>query len=114
VLAKQTIVHLQDTDMLDVIIALPESVVRSVSSAAPPTRRSVPPAPESSAAAVRAMVSFEDYPDISYALDLKEIATRADPDTQTFRVTFRHAPATGFHRAAGYDRAGRTGFCRAC
>jgi RND family efflux transporter MFP subunit len=37
---------------------------------------------------VRALVSFEDHADIRYALDLKEIATRADKDTQTFRVTF--------------------------
>jgi RND family efflux transporter MFP subunit len=87
VLAKQTIAHLQDTDELDVIIALPESVVRSVSSAAP-EEISTTSATQSSAAEVRALVSFEDHADIRYALDLKEIATRADKDTQTFRVTF--------------------------
>jgi RND family efflux transporter MFP subunit len=86
--AKQRVLYLQDTDMLDVIIAMPESVVRSVtasSSDADLTRQS---AADSDAVDVRAMVSFEDYSNISYALQIKEIATRADPDTQTFAVTF--------------------------
>jgi len=34
------------------------------------------------------MVSFDDHPEISFALQLSEVATRADPETQTFRVTF--------------------------
>jgi RND family efflux transporter MFP subunit len=86
--AKQRVLYLQDTDMLDVIIAMPESVVRSVtagSNDADLTRQS---AADSDAVDVRAMVSFEDYSNISYALQIKEIATRADPDTQTFAVTF--------------------------
>jgi RND family efflux transporter MFP subunit len=87
VIGKQRIVWLQDTDYLDVIIAMPESVVRSVS-AGPSDELSDTSVEDSTAAAVRAMASFEDYPDISYALELKEIATRADPDTQTFSVTF--------------------------
>lgn len=85
--AKQVIVYLQDTDLLDVIIAMPESVVRSVSSGSP-DELSNTAVEDSSASEVRAMASFEDYPNISYALRIKEIATRADPDTQTFAVTF--------------------------
>jgi RND family efflux transporter MFP subunit len=87
VLAKQTIVYLQDTDMLDVVIGLPESVVRSVTANAE-DELSNTSVEESTAAAVRAMASFEDYPEIRYALEINEIASRADADTQTFRVTF--------------------------
>lgn len=85
--AKQVIVYLQDTDLLDVIIAMPESVVRSVSSGSP-AELSDTSVEESTAAQVRAMASFDDYEEISYALQIKEVATRADPDTQTFPVTF--------------------------
>lgn len=85
--AKQVIARLHDTSQLDVIIALPESVVRSVSQ---PTVRELEStdAADSSAARVHAMINFQDYVGLSYALTLKEVATRADPDTQTFRVTF--------------------------
>ena len=34
------------------------------------------------------MASFDDHPDTSFALTIKEIATQADTDTQTFRVAF--------------------------
>ncbi len=87
VLGKMRIVYLQDTDYLDVIIAMPESVVRSVSAGPSDDLNSIS-AEQSRAASIRAMASFEDYPSISYALEIKEIATRADPDTQTFSVTF--------------------------
>lgn len=85
--AKQSIVYLQDSELLDVIIAMPESVVRSVSGGAD-DELATRSAEESSAADVLALASFDDFPDISYALRIKEIATRADPDTQSFRVTF--------------------------
>lgn len=85
--AKQAIAELQDTDELDVIIALPESVVRSVRAGRPETVGSTD-AIETQAADVLAMVSFDDHPEISFGLQLSEVATRADPDTQTFRVTF--------------------------
>ncbi|WOJ94137.1 efflux RND transporter periplasmic adaptor subunit [Congregibacter variabilis] len=85
--AKQSIVYLQDTELLDVIIAMPESVIRSVSSGGE-DELSSGPLQESRAAEVIAMASFDNRPNISYALELKEVATRADPDTQTFPVTF--------------------------
>jgi len=85
---KQPVLFLQDTDRLDVIIAMPESVVRSVTAAEDNDDLAASSAAESDAAQVRALASFEDYPDISYALRIKEIATRADADTQTFAVTF--------------------------
>ena len=87
VIGKQKVVYLQDTDELDVIIAMPESVVRSVQ-ATPEDELSAAAAEESAAAAVRAMASFDDHPDTSFALTVKEIATQADTDTQTFRVAF--------------------------
>ena len=86
VLAKQSVVFLQDSDLLHVIIAMPESIIRSVR-AGSDRELSETEVDESSAAAVRAMASFEGHPDISFALTVKELATRADPDTQTFRVT---------------------------
>jgi len=85
--AKQAIAELQDPTLLDVVIALPESVVRSVASSGDEVGSGVNAA-NSSAAGVLALVSFDDHPDISFALELSEVATRADPDTQTFRVTF--------------------------
>ncbi|MEM8493024.1 MAG: efflux RND transporter periplasmic adaptor subunit [Pseudomonadota bacterium] len=85
--AKQAIVYLHDVDMLDVIIALPESVVRSVSAADAPIDNTTDLNQEANAD-VRAMASFEDYSSTSFALEVKEIGTRADPDTQTFPVTF--------------------------
>ena len=87
VIGKQRIVYLQDTDRLDVIIAMPEAVVRSVA-ATDGEQLSAPSAADSQAGDVRALASFDDHPEISYALEIKEIATRADADTQTFAVTF--------------------------
>ncbi|WP_439107571.1 efflux RND transporter periplasmic adaptor subunit [Congregibacter sp.] len=85
--AKQSIVYLQDTELLDVIIAMPESVIRSVTSGGE-DELSNANIEESSAERVRAMASFDNRPNISYALQIKEIATRADPDTQTFAMRF--------------------------
>lgn len=85
--AKQSIVYLQDTELLDVIIAMPESVIRSVTTGGE-DELSNGSIEESSADRVRAMASFDNRPNISYALELKEVATRADPDTQTFQMTF--------------------------
>ena len=87
VISKQTVVYLQDTDNLDVVIAMPESVIRSLQ-ATPEDELSTSAVEESAAAAVRAMASFDDHPDVSFALTIKEVATQADADTQTFRVTF--------------------------
>ena len=88
VLGKQRIVYLQDTDMLDVIIAMPESVVRSVTAGSDEDELDSPSAEEAAASEIRALASFEEYQNIGFALEIKEIATRADPDTQTFAVTF--------------------------
>ncbi|PLW67713.1 efflux RND transporter periplasmic adaptor subunit [Pseudohalioglobus lutimaris] len=85
VLARQTVIWLQNIDELDVIINLPESVVRSVRSEAGPhtdLRRSA------TAGGIRAHAQFDGRGGRDYPLRPKEIATKADDQTQTFRVTF--------------------------
>jgi len=87
VMAKQAIAYLQDMAQLDVIIGMPESVVRSLRGG-PPEDISAVNAAQTEAGEVEALVSFDDRPEVSYALELSELATRADPDTQTYRVVF--------------------------
>lgn len=85
VLAKQTVFHLQNVNALDVIINLPESLVRSIRGNSQvedfeeevETRRKLP-----------AWVSFGDRADTQFPLKIKEIATKADDQTQTYQVTF--------------------------
>lgn len=85
--AKQSIAFLQDLEQLFVIIAMSESVVRSLQRM-PPDEISSTSVVDSRVADTSALVSFGDRTGISYALSLSEISTRADPDTQTYRVTF--------------------------
>ncbi|EAQ99105.1 efflux RND transporter periplasmic adaptor subunit [Congregibacter litoralis] len=86
--AKQSIVYLQDTELLYVIIALPESVIRSVTTGGE-DELSNDPVEETNAARVLATASFDNRPNISYGLEVHEVATRANPDTQTYPVTFK-------------------------
>jgi RND family efflux transporter MFP subunit len=92
VLAKQTVMWLQNIDQLDIVINLPESVVRSVRGGA---SRSVgdqgQPEPT-----VRATARFEGRGDQTFELVPKEISTKADTQTQTFRATFTMAAPTTF------------------
>ena len=92
VLAKQTVMWLQNIDQLDIVINLPESVVRSVRGGA---SRSVgdqgQPDPT-----VRATARFEGRGDQTFELVPKEISTKADTQTQTFRATFTMAAPTTF------------------
>jgi len=85
--AKQTIFSLQNINKLDVIIDVPESVVRSVRGSA----RDDDPMGSGNASAerseVRAWAQFEGRPDQRFPLLPKEIATKADPQTRTFRAT---------------------------
>jgi RND family efflux transporter MFP subunit len=82
--------------MLYVIIAMPESVVRSVTANVGTDELNNSGIADSRASELRAMASFDDNPNISFALEVKEIATRADPDTQTFKVTFGMAQPDEF------------------
>ena len=94
VMAKQTVMWLQNIDQLDIVINLPESVVRSVRGG---VSREVGDGEEGhTSPAVRATAQFEGRGDQTFPLKPKEIATKADPQTQTFRATFTMAAPTKF------------------
>lgn len=98
VLAKQTVMWLQNIDQLDVIINLPESVVRGVRGGVAKDSglgdgHTVPP--------VTAQARFEGRGDESFTLRPKEIATKADDQTQTYRATFTMAAPTSFNVLPG-------------
>jgi len=83
VLAKQTVITLNQIDRLEARIDLPESVLRSI--------RVDSEDPEDEGRVrdrVSAQATFEGIADRSFDLQFKEIATRADPRTQTFEVAF--------------------------
>jgi RND family efflux transporter MFP subunit len=86
VLAKQTVFHLQDIGSLDVLIDLPESLVRSIKAsetADSPTAKAV-----ERGSNISAWVSFDDRAGTQFPLKVKEVATKADEQTQTYKVTF--------------------------
>ena len=92
VLAKQTVFSLQDISQLDVIIDLPESVVRMVRSDIS-DEGSI--GTDETVSSTRAFAQFEGRSDEHFPLRPKEIATRANDQTQTFRATFTmEAPTT--------------------
>ena len=98
VLARQTIIWLQNIDELDVIIDLPESVVRSVRG---DQRRDQSARDMEAPSTVRAWAQFEGRSDDRFALQPKEIATKADDQTQTFRTTFTMDAPTEFMALPG-------------
>lgn len=85
VLAKQTVFSLQDISQLDIIIDLPESVVRMV-------RNDLVDEPSigsgKNVSVTRAFAVFEGRNDDHFPLKPKEIATKANDQTQTFKATF--------------------------
>ena len=84
VLAKQTIFRFQNVANLDIIIDLPESLVRSI---APRQEDRVRLPGTEIDQRVPSYASFEGRSDLRFPLRLKEVATKADSQTQTFRVT---------------------------
>jgi RND family efflux transporter MFP subunit len=91
--AKQTVFSLQNTARLDIIIDVPESVVRMVRSI-DSKDRSV--ATNEEVAVTRAWAVFEGRPDDKFPLQPKEIATKANDQTQTFKATFTMEAPTSF------------------
>lgn len=88
VVAKQTIFRFQNMESLDIVIDLPESLIRSFNPESP-----TPNLESARRNNVEANARFEGR-DRRFPLAIKEIATKADPATQTFRVTFTmDAPA---------------------
>jgi RND family efflux transporter MFP subunit len=86
VIANQKIFTLQDVERLEVKVDIPERLIR----------RLVPREDGVSASERRDTVSVVAYfpqdPARTYPLTLKEVATKADPNTQTFEVTFTMPP----------------------
>ncbi|MCB1688926.1 MAG: efflux RND transporter periplasmic adaptor subunit [Halioglobus sp.] len=91
--AKQTIFSLQNTSQLDIIIDVPESVIRMVRSLGE-EHHSV--ATDERVAVTRAYAEFEGRPGERFPLKPKEIATKANQQTQTFRATFTMASPAKF------------------
>ena len=85
--AKQGVFSLQSINNLDVIIDLPESVIRNLRRTDDSVKRAKQGIP--------VYAEFEGKVDAKFPLKIKEIATRADRDTQTFQVRMTMlAPAT--------------------
>ena len=78
--AKQVILDLHDVSLLDVKIDVPENIVRAV--------RIKEKVSDEEAGQVPAHVSFANLPDESFKLTYKEAAIKADPQTQTYQVTY--------------------------
>jgi RND family efflux transporter MFP subunit len=83
--AKQTVIWLQNSEQLDVVINLPESVVRSLRREAKPETLEGTGQPKPK---VIAFAQFEGRDQQRFELKPKEVATKADAQTQTFRATF--------------------------
>lgn len=86
--AKQVIFNLQSTNNLDVIIDLPESVVRNLRSTEGKVKRTKQGIP--------AYAEFEGKAEAKFPLKVKEVATRADSATQTFQVRMTMLAPTTF------------------
>jgi RND family efflux transporter MFP subunit len=88
VAAKATVFSLQQLDSLDVKVDLPERLLRTFSVSRDPDIKQ-------EGGAVRAWAEFEGIPGKRFPLSAKEIATKADPKTQTFEVTLGMANPAG-------------------
>ncbi|WP_299007189.1 efflux RND transporter periplasmic adaptor subunit [uncultured Shewanella sp.] len=78
VAAKQAIFALQGVNSLDVVINIPESIVRSLRASEVEDRKRY----------IAVYAEFDGQKAHRFPLQIKEIATKADPDTQTFQVRF--------------------------
>ena len=82
--AKQTVFRFQDDSQLDILIDLPEALVRSLRiTGAPVDAQGRSPASDK----ITSYARFEGRGDNRFPLAIKEVATKADSQTQTFRVT---------------------------
>ncbi len=81
---NQPIFQLQNVNRLDVAIDLPENLVRSLQKEGQQGNMDR----SEKAKLAKAYASFEDRAQEQFPLGFKEVATRADSQTQTFRVTF--------------------------
>ncbi|MCP4996921.1 MAG: efflux RND transporter periplasmic adaptor subunit, partial [Gammaproteobacteria bacterium] len=82
--SNQPIFYLQNVNQLDVAIDLPENLVRSLQKDEQDGNKDR----SEKAALAKTYASFEGRAQEQFPLVFKEVATRADSQTQTFRVTF--------------------------
>ena len=93
--AKQAIFQIQNVDQLDVAIDLPENLVRSIRRESQDIEDEV-----ERAGKVKALATFDNRQD-QFELEFKEVATKADSATQTFRVTFTMSQPKTFNVLPG-------------
>ncbi|MEE4660363.1 MAG: efflux RND transporter periplasmic adaptor subunit [Halieaceae bacterium] len=86
VVAKQTIFRFANLSRMDIVINLPEAFVRSIRARSDDFESGQ--RIDQNERDVTALASFEGRENSSFTLKLKEVATKADPQTQTFAVTF--------------------------
>lgn len=110
VAAKQTIFNFVDLKQLDIYINLPESLVRRFRTQ--PEELETGTADKGARDKVISMAAFEGRPDIEFPLSIKEIATRADPQTQTFRVTLTMPQPDAFSVLPGMTANVRVDFSK--
>lgn len=80
--AKQVVLELRDTEQLDIIFNAPENLVRSLN-----TELNADGSPQKISNRIKVLVRFSEDGK-SYPATFKEVTTRADPKTQTFKVTY--------------------------
>jgi RND family efflux transporter MFP subunit len=78
--AKQPVLDIQDVSQLEVKFDVPENQVRAI--------RREERDDEKLRNLIRVSVAFDDLPDKEFPLKFREIATKADAQTQTFQVTY--------------------------
>ena len=86
VIGKQVIFRFANMAQMDIAIDLPEAFVRSIRPKEDDFEAGQ--SLEQEGENVTALASFEGREDTSFTLKIKEVATKADPQTQTFTVTF--------------------------
>ena len=96
--AKQTVFRFQDNSQLDVLIDMPEALVRSLRMEDEEIGEDGTTA---AAKRIKAYARFEGRTDTRFPLTVREVATKADSQTQTFRVTFTMPAPTEFRVLSG-------------
>ncbi len=99
VIAKQTVFRVQNVADLDVAIDLPESLIRSFRGRAEFDDESS--GDRAAREGVQAYAEFEGRMGSKFDLEIKEVATKADTQTQTFRVTFTMPAPDSFNVLPG-------------
>lgn len=98
VMAKQTIFRFQDDTQLDITVDLSESLVRSLQVRDPGVGEAEDTAGRNK---IISYARFEGRDNTRFPLRVKEVATKADPQTQTFRVTLTMPAPTEFRVLSG-------------